>query len=149
MVENLPGNRFPTRKMDLFRIAAGLSFLLSGLTILLTVVRLPDSFFGAVFKLALLPVYAQAVRFVILPRALLFAWLLGAYQVAFGACILAQGKWVQVGLAGFVVFLVCSLPAIGFYSLLNVPVIFLVLILLRKRYARSVLDVIGSLVKKG
>jgi hypothetical protein len=141
MVENLPDSRFPTLTMDLIRATAGLSFILSGLFILLNAVRLPDSFFGAVFKLALFPFYAQWIRLIILPRALLFACLLVMYQVVFGACILAKGKIVTIGLAGYLAFLVVSLPAFGLYSLINLPLIVIAAVLLPKRYAKTTLEV--------
>ena len=109
--------------------------------ILLNAVRLPDSFFGAVFKLALFPFYAQWIRLVVLPRALLFAWLLLIYQMIFGACILAKGKIVTIGLAGYLGFLVVSIPAFGLYSLINLPLILIAAVLLPKRYSKTTLEV--------
>jgi hypothetical protein len=121
---------------QLGRLLYGLFFLAMSL-VNLTVTLPNPGLYGDIAGLALLPLYREITLRLVVPHAGLFTGLLIAGEALAGALILGRGRAVRLGLLGTAVFELSIVPAIGWYTLLNLLVVLVPLALLRREYPQG------------
>ncbi len=131
-------------KPDAGRLFVGLYFLVMALGVNgVLVLTNPAQFVALGTDAPVVPLYRWAFEHVVVLAPALFGLLAAAYEIGVGLLILSKGERVRWGLWGGIVFLLGITP-LGVWTLAN-PVLALALImLLRKRYEGSVLDMLRS-----
>lgn len=131
------------RIANLSRLFAGGVFVVSsGINLVMT---LPHPEYYSLFAdMALFSFYGDLVRQIVVPNAFFFSIVLILYELTIGLLMLGRGRWVTIGVAGAVLFLLAIMPAIGLYTVGNVVLAGLVALLLRYDYDRSLLDMLRA-----
>lgn len=131
------------RIANLSRLFVGGVFIVSsGINVFVTLPR--PEYYSLFADMALFPSYANMVRQIAVPNAMLISTLLVLYELTIGLLMLSKGRRVAVGVAGAVLFLLAITPAMGLYTLGNIVLAGLVALLLRYEYNRSLLDMLRA-----
>ena len=123
------------------RIVAGLFFLAMALGVNLTLILVDVGFYVTYGSQALLPVYRWFFREVVALSPTFFALLLVVYEVTVGILMLNKGRYVQLGLAGGILFLLAITP-LSLETLGNIGMAAALTLLLRQEYDRTLIDMI-------
>lgn len=125
------------------RVFVGVFFLVMavGVNVVLALVA-PGQFVALGTETALVPLYRWFFENVVALAPPLFGLLAAAYEVTVGLMMLSRGRYAKWGIAGGIVFLVGITP-LGVWTLAN-PVMALALAaLLRRKYERSLPEMLG------
>lgn len=147
LVMTRPKAAAPLSLYNLGRALFGLLFLGGGISHL--VVSLPHpELLDQYAQLALLPLYRDLILSLLKPNAQMFAALLFAFELVVGHLIVAKGPAVKVGMLAGIIFMIAIIPAVGWYSLLNVFTAPLLAWLMRKDYSLTVIEAGLSLLPR-
>jgi len=130
------------------RIVSGVFFLVMGLGVNLAVLLIDPALFVAAGENALLPVYRWFFTQVLASAPVPFAILLILFETVVGVLILSKGRWVKLGLAGGIAFSLWITFA-GTMMLTSPGFAIVFGLLLRHTFDRSLLDMIGSVFRRG
>ena len=119
------------------RVFVGLFFVVIALGVnVVPVLVAPDLFVALGTDAPLIPPYAWFFQNVVAAAPPLFGLLAAAYEIAVALLMLSKGRYARWGLAGGIVFLIGKTP-LGVWTLANPMMAVALALLLRKRYDRS------------
>ncbi|HEU5098436.1 MAG TPA: hypothetical protein VFU22_05425 [Roseiflexaceae bacterium] len=123
------------------RIVAGLFFLLITLGINLTLLVVNVGLYMIYGSQALLPIYRWFFREVVALSPSLFVLLLIVYETIIGLLMLSKGRYVRLGLAGGILFLLAITP-LSLDTLGNLGMAGALALLLRQEYNRTLIEIV-------
>lgn len=129
------------RPAEAYRIVWGLFFLAAAVFNAVVVIPAARDVLRAFADLTW-PGIEALVRELMLPVAASVVGAVVAFEAVVGALILSRGSKVRWGLWASLVWLVALIPFLGAYGLANLVLAATVLVLLRRRYDRSLRDVL-------
>jgi hypothetical protein len=135
------------RPAEAYRIVWGLFFLAAAVFNAVVTIPAARDVLRAFADLAW-PGIEMLVRELMLPVAASVIGMVVAFEAVVGALILSRGSRVRWGLWASLVWLVALIPFLGAYGLGNLVLASTVLVLLRRRYDRSLRDVLFPLRRR-